>query len=613
MPSQTKQIPRPKRKKRDSSSKPSTPKLSREASGTSSKSSSSSRTTQAEPVGQAVAEAGTSTPTRSQNSSVSSPAEVFLSLSVDERKARLANFSEAEAEAILFNWDFWARPSQKLPVGEWRYWLVRAGRGFGKTRIGAEVVRMWQRDFPLVNLIGATADDARDIMIEGESGILNICPKHERPLYVASKRQLHWPNGSRSLIFTADEPERLRGKQHYKLWCDELAAWRYPESWDQAMFGLRLGANPQAVVTTTPKPLKIIKELMSDPSTVETRGTTYENRTNLAPAFLAQIICTKYEGTRLGRQELNAELLEDNPGALWTHARIDELRVQKFPEMERIVVGVDPAVTSNEDSDLTGIVVAGRSSESPPHFYVLDDLSQIASPNTWAEVVVGAYRKQKAGISVVAETNNGGDLVEGAILRTKGFTLRLQVGPCQPWQDCRWRFSSQSLALYEQGRVHHVGTFGHLEDEMCDYNPAAAFDKSPDRMDALVWTLWELSEGGQHGLIQMWREDSAKLKGAPAASLTRDPGTPEQQFQIQADAQMKQARDTDVKIAGVFGGQHMQKVTQSPMSKPLVVAQTPKCPNCGNVNISRARVGGISGDIEERCNACGWQNVARGK
>ena len=406
---------------------------------------------------------------------------------MEERKARLASLTHEEANAILFDWGFWARPSQKLPPGDWRVWLIRAGRGFGKSRAGAETVRIWQRDFPIVNLIGATADDARDIMVEGESGILAVCPNNERPEYKGSKRQLLWPNGSKSLIFTADEPERLRGKQHHKLWCDELASWRFPEeAWNQAMLGLRLGSNPQAVVTTTPKPLKFIKELIAAPTTHETHGTSYENRVNLAPAFLGQIV-TKYEGTRLGRQELNAELLEDNPGALWHHDQIDKLRVERPPELERIVIGVDPAVTSTEDSAETGIIVAGRGKELPPHFYVLGDLSLRGSPDTWAERALYGYRTYRAD-RVVAETNNGGDLVE-AVLRTKDLQFAYKAVRASRGKLTR---AEPIAALYEQGRVHHVGTFGVLEDQMCDFDPNVA-QKSPDRMDALVWGLSELS------------------------------------------------------------------------------------------------------------------------
>lgn len=436
----------------------------------------------------------------SQNSSTSSLAEQFLALSLEERKARIASLTDREPAAIIYNWDFWARPSQKLPPGDWRVWLIRAGRGFGKSRVGAETIRIWQRNFPIVNLIGATADDARHIMDEGESGILAVCPPQERPQYQGSKRQLLWPNGVKSLIFTADEPDRLRGKQHYKLWCDELASWRYPdEAWNQAMLGLRLGFSPQAVVTTTPKPLKLIKELRAAPTTFETHGTSYENRVNLAPAFLGQII-SKYEGTRLGRQELNAELLEDNLGALWHHDQIEKLRVEKAPDLNRIVIGVDPAVRSGENSAETGIAVAGRGREWPPHFYVLSDLSLRGSPDSWAERAVHAYRTHRAD-RLVGEMNNGGDLVE-AVLRTKDLLFAYKGVHASRGKLTR---AEPVAALYEQGRVHHVGTFGTLEDQMCDFDPNAA-QKSPDRMDALVWALWELREGtGMHPLFQSRR------------------------------------------------------------------------------------------------------------
>lgn len=225
---------------------------------------------------------------------------------------RVADFDDTEAELLLTTWELWARPSQLEPEGDWVYWLLLAGRGYGKTRGGAE----WVRDsvktgrFELVNLIGATADDARDIMIEGESGILACCPRWERPEYLSSKRRLDWPNGAKSLIFTADEPERLRGKQHQRLWADEIAAWRYEESWTQAKLGLRLPPDPRAVITSTPKPRAIVRDLLARPRLVISRGSTYENRENLAPAFYEELIA-EYEGTRLGRQELEAELLLD--------------------------------------------------------------------------------------------------------------------------------------------------------------------------------------------------------------------------------------------------------------------------------------------------------------
>ena len=430
-------------------------------------------------------------------------AERARELPHEELLAWMAELSHEEAEALLTDWGFWGRPDQLLPAGDWVTWLILAGRGWGKTRVGAETVRGWVKTSDFVNLIGATADDARDIMIEGESGILAICPRLERPLYKKSERKLVWPNGATSLIFTADEPERLRGKQHGKLWADELAAWRYPEAWDQAQFGLRLGAKPQAVVTTTPRPTAIVKALLADPTTHITRGSTYDNKGNLAGAFLAKII-TKYEGTRLGRQELNAEILDDNPGALWKRDQIDATRVARAPEMSRVVVGVDPAVTSKEDSDLTGIVAAGRDNQSPPHFYVLEDASLIETPMAWARQVVKTYHDQQAD-RIVGEVNNGGDMVE-AVIRSVDPNVAYTAVHATRGKAIR---AEPIAALYEQGRVHHVGTFGALEDQMCDWDPLTSA-KSPDRMDALVWALTELSaEGGGQGLLDYMRELNA--------------------------------------------------------------------------------------------------------
>lgn len=412
---------------------------------------------------------------------------------------------------------------------------MRAGRGYGKTRVGAETVRRWARDFPLVNLIGATADDARDIMIEGESGILAICPPAERPLYVGSRRQLQWPNGAKSLIFTADEPERLRGKQHYKLWCDELASWRYSESWTQAMFGLRLGPNPQAVVTTTPRPIAIVRDLIKHPHTIEVRGTTYENRDNLAVAFLAEIV-TQYEGTRLGRQELNAELLEDNPNALFKHEWIDAQRIAEeyVPPLQRIVVAIDPAVTSNEDSDETGIVVCGRDHRTPPHFYVLGDLSCMETPRGWGTIAVAAFKNYKAD-RIIGEANNGGDLVE-ANIQNVDFNVPFKSVHAARGKEKR---AEPISGLYEQGRVHHVGTWAKLEDQMCDFNPSDENQRSPDRMDAMVWGIAELS-------------DSILSLGHTNMVL-----------------------------------EQMDKIRQSRLTKPAMNDKTEACPHCGHKPLAR--------------------------
>src|SRR5215467_13055714 len=272
-----------------------------------------------------------------------------------------AALSPVEARALLYDWPFWARPAQLPPQGNWRAWLLLAGRGFGKTRTGAELIRarVAARTARRLALVAPTAADARNVMVEGESGILAISPPWDRPRYEPSKRRLTWPNGAIATTYSADQPERLRGPQHDAAWCDELGAWRHPEAWDMLRFGMRLRANPRTVVTTMPRPAKLIRDLVRDPICVVTRGSSYENRGNLAPAFFEQII-RKYEGTRLGRQELDAELLEDTPGALWSHASIEVSRLRSAPVMTRIVVAIDPAVTSGEEADETGIVVVVR-------------------------------------------------------------------------------------------------------------------------------------------------------------------------------------------------------------------------------------------------------------
>jgi phage terminase large subunit-like protein len=411
-----------------------------------------------------------------------STASWLASLPEAERAAFLESLTPDERSLLLYDWRYWARETQLPPDGDWQIWLILAGRGFGKTRTGAEWVRVQARTCQYVNLIGATADDARDIMVEGESGILAICPQAERPLYKKNDRKLVWPSGATSLIFTADEPERLRGKQHEGLWADELAAWRYPESWDQAMLGLRLGTNPRAVVTTTPKPTPIIRELMSSSMTVVTRGSTYDNLENLAPPFIDKVI-KKYEGTRLGRQELNAEILDDVEGALWKRAQIDALRVSHPPEMVRIVVSVDPAVTNTDDSDETGIIVAGVGADG--HGYVLNDASLRGSPNEWATAAIAEYYKFRAD-RLIAEVNNGGDMVEFTIRTVDRSVAYKQIHASRGKQTR----AEPVASLYEQGEAHHVGCFPVLEDQMCQWVPGDP--TSPDRVDATVWALTEL-------------------------------------------------------------------------------------------------------------------------
>ncbi|GAA4299515.1 terminase family protein [Nibribacter koreensis] len=392
--------------------------------------------------------------------------------------------SETEAALLLYDWEgLWARDKQLLPEGIWDTWLILAGRGFGKTRTGAETVRVWKEDNPIIHLVGPTASDARDVMVEGESGILNISPPNDRPVYEPSKRRLTWSNGAKAIIFSADEPDRLRGPQCHKAWADELAAWRYDDAWDQLQFGLRLGDNPQCIVTTTPRPTLLVRELAKNPNTHITKGTTYENKANLAAKFFTTVI-SKYEGTRLGRQELNAEILEDIEGALWKMSLLDRNRVTSLPPFKRVVVAIDPAVTSNKDSDETGIIVAGLGYDNLA--YVLDDLSGTYSPNVMAGTAIKAYNEHQAD-RVVAEVNNGGDMVE-AILRNIDKSISYKSVHASRGKVTR---AEPVVALYEQGRVKHYGNLAKLETQMTTWN-AGEGEKSPDRVDALVWALTDL-------------------------------------------------------------------------------------------------------------------------
>ena len=380
-----------------------------------------------------------------------------------------------------------------------------AGRGFGKTRCGAEWVRgmVESKQAGRIALVGPTAGDTRDVMVEGESGLLNIFPTRDRPIYEPSKRKVTFSNGAIAMLYSGEEPDRLRGPQHDAGWADEVAAWKYPDTWDMLQFGMRLGANPRQVVTTTPRPNKLVKDILKDPRTVVTRGSTFDNSENLAGPFLAAIKA-KYEGTRLGRQELNAELLDDNPNALWKRSDIDKGRRKpsECPAFRRVVVAVDPAVTQNEESDETGIVVAALGEDG--RAYVLDDLTCKESPAGWAKVALQAYRDHKAD-RIVAETNQGGDMVE-TIFRSINATVSYQGVHASRGKYSR---AEPVAALYEQGRVSHVGSLAALEDQMTDYDPQVA-SRSPDRMDALVWALTALMlEQGTTGLLDYYAQLSA--------------------------------------------------------------------------------------------------------
>lgn len=430
-------------------------------------------------------------------------------------RERLEMLSDAELHLLAYDWQSWARPNQLAPEWGWTTWLILAGRGFGKSRVGAEKVREWVKQGRRhVNFIAATKYDLRHVMVEGESGILSVCPKDERPVYRSSTSELQWPTGAKSLLFSAEEPDRLRGPQADGIWADEIASWQYDqEAWDMAMFGLRLGTNPQIVATTTPRPTKMIRALMADPTTAVTRGTTYENRSNLAPTFYTQVI-KKYEGTRLGRQELNAEVLDDNPGALFKLSDIDGARVTKLPPLTRIVVAMDPATTSAEDSDEWGIVAAGQDGRDPAHFYIVADESGIYTPDEAAKVGVRLYHRLNAD-RLIGEANNGGDMIE-ALIRHQDANVAYKKVTASRGKVIR---AEPVSALYEQHRVHHHGVFSTLEDQLTQWNPQTDED-SPDRLDADVWALTELASGtdGWAGFVRSEaKENAAKGIGAPVS------------------------------------------------------------------------------------------------
>jgi phage terminase large subunit-like protein len=418
-------------------------------------------------------------------------AQQWADLEPDGREELYGQWTEDEARAFLYDWPTWARPEQLPPSGDWHIWVVRAGRGFGKTRAGAEWVRALVESGQgrRIALVAPTAADARDVMVEGQSGLLSVCPPWDRPTYEPSKRRLTWPNGAIATTYSADEPERLRGPQHDFAWVDEIGSWRYPSAFDMLMFGLRLGSNPRCCITMTPRPTLLIKRLLKAPGTVETHGTTYDNAVNLAPTFLADI-GRRYGGTRLGRQELAAELLEDVEGALWTYDLIERCRVGSLPagvSLHRIVVAVDPSGGDDEGHDEQGIVVVGKGSDD--NGYVLADRSCRLSPDGWGRRAVQAYLDHNAD-AILCEANFGGDMVTHTIktaadaMAAEGQSTRsVPVRMVHASRGKRLR-AEPIAALYEQGRLAHVGAFPELESQMAGWTPE---QPSPDRLDAMVW------------------------------------------------------------------------------------------------------------------------------
>ncbi len=390
-----------------------------------------------------------------------------------------------EAAAYRLRWINKSRPKQIPPDGDWRVCLYLAGRGWGKTETGAQDVAhygLW-RPKSRIAIVAPTFADARDTCVEGVSGLLQALPESCIKTWNRSIGELSLNNGTEYKLFSAEKGSKLRGPQHHRAWCDEVAVWADEETWDMLMLGLRLGSKAQAIVTTTPRPTPLIKSLVKRPDVAIIRGSTYENIANLAEDFRAEILA-RYEGTRLGRQELHAELLDDAEGALWKHGDIERTRVREAPQMKRVVVAIDPAATDTEVSDETGIVVAGLGVDG--RGYVLEDLSGKYSPDNWARKAVQAYHRHKAD-RVVAETNNGGDMV-GYTLRTMDSHVSFKALHASKGKRAR---AEPVAALYEQGRVSHVGGFPSLEDQLCTWEPDGDL-RSPDRLDAMVWALTEL-------------------------------------------------------------------------------------------------------------------------
>jgi phage terminase large subunit-like protein len=406
-----------------------------------------------------------------------------------------ANLKPEYIEAASREWFVRGRLEQLPPRGDWNGWLLIGGRGSGKTRAGSEWINALVRGLPVssttrigqIALIGETLADVRDVMIEGPSGILAAAHAGARPKFEISRRRVVWPNGAIAMMFSAEDPDSLRGPQFEAAWCDELAKWKYDvATFDMLQFGLRLGDWPRQLITTTPKPTALIKKIMADPAFVVSKMRTRDNAGNLALGFMAMIE-KRYAGSRLGRQELDGELIEDRDGALWNRALIDQTITQAVPQLERVVVAVDPPVTSNTRSDACGIVVAGIDAQGMG--WVLVDASFApAPPAKWGRRVAELYERHEADV-IVIEVNQGGDLVTG-VLRSLDHNLPIRAVRATRGKALR---AEPVAALYEQGRIRHAARFAALEDEMCDFTAGGLSNgRSPDRVDALVWALTEL-------------------------------------------------------------------------------------------------------------------------
>lgn len=438
----------------------------------------------------------------------SPPALAIAALTPATRAALLAEFTKTELETLTYEWGFWARPEQLPPGGEWDFWLIKTGRGWGKTRTGAEWICKQAAEYPLLSLVGETAADVRDVMVTGESGILACSPPWFKPQYFPSKSLLKWPSGSIANLFSGDDPDQLRGPQSYKAWVDELAKMRYHEEmWSNLLAGNRLGPHPQVVLTTTPRPLKLLRQLVREEMCHVTSGSSYENLANVS-AVWRRTFLARFKGTRLERQEIAGEILDDIEGALWTGTQLETLRIhplenETIPDLiarlglVRIVVAVDPQATkapTDDEGRETGIVVGGIDSfdKAEAHFHALEDVSGNYSPAEWGARAVNAYVRWNAD-RIVAEVNQGGDMVEATVRSVDPNVSYMGVHAARG----KVTRAEPVAAFYEQGRGHHVGQFAKLEDEMTTYTGLLPGEDSPNRMDALVWAGTELLiEGG---------------------------------------------------------------------------------------------------------------------
>lgn len=436
--------------------------------------------------------------------------ELLLSLNPEARAEAVAEMTDEQATALMYDWTELGRRKQQLPEGFWVVWLILAGRGWGKTRTGAEAVvkKVEESDGPIrVALVAETKRDAREVIALGESGLIAVSPPWNKPIYEPSKGLITWPNGSQGFLYSGEEPDQLRGPQFHFAWVDEWAKYQYPvETMDNLELALRLGDHPQMVITTTPRPLPMLKEKVAESQeknseVVVTRGHTNENRANLAPSYVKRVI-KKYEGTRLGLQELSAQILDDVEGGFWTREMLDKNRLPKghdLPDMIRIAIAIDPATTSGIDSNETGMVAGGKGVDG--NMYLFHDLSGQFSPEKWAYRAVINYDKLQAD-AIIGEKNNGGDMVE--------HTIRTVKVPGKPSHRVKFRsvwasrgkhIRAEPIAsIHEQGKIKFVGSFPKLEDQLLFFTPEGYEGaESPDRAEAFIWLAWFLMIGATGG------------------------------------------------------------------------------------------------------------------